>query len=306
MRSRASGVSCGDSVARLQRRDHVDAAAARDLDAARDVGARQLERRTRQRPHDRGRVARVDEQSQPGEDVADLGALEERLGADDAARHRALGERDRDHLPLLGERTDQHRAALGRDPVTARQALELGGDLLRLRALVLGAPEADLAAGAAAECLAIRGASGATTALGRVEHELRAAEALGQRHDVRVGALAHEALEPGGAGAARAADRLVVVAGDRQHAAARLERPHQLALAARAVLPVVDQDRRVLRGDALAQRRVGGQHRQAGGEHAALVVDAALLEHAVVGGEDGGELALARPRGPVDAAAQAA
>ena len=45
---------------------------ARDLHAARDVDRRQLDRRSRKRAHDRGGVARVDEQAQPGEHVAHL------------------------------------------------------------------------------------------------------------------------------------------------------------------------------------------------------------------------------------------
>ena len=72
----------GRDLRRLQgggeRRDHVELAPARDLGHPREVDRPQLDRRPRQRAHDRARVAGVDQQPQPGQQVAHLGALEER------------------------------------------------------------------------------------------------------------------------------------------------------------------------------------------------------------------------------------
>ena len=77
MRSRASGGTCGDSVAAARPSDEVDLAPpARDLDDARELDLAQLDGRSRQRAHDRGGVLRIDEQPQPGEHVAHLGALQ--------------------------------------------------------------------------------------------------------------------------------------------------------------------------------------------------------------------------------------
>ena len=80
---------------RRQRRDHVELAPARDLGAAGDVDRSQLDRRARERAHDGRGVARVGEQSQPGEQVADLGPLEERGLADQPVRDRPFLQRDR-------------------------------------------------------------------------------------------------------------------------------------------------------------------------------------------------------------------
>ena len=59
MRSRASGGICGDSVAATSADDHVELAPPRDLDAAREVDGAQLDRRARERAHDRAGVAGV-------------------------------------------------------------------------------------------------------------------------------------------------------------------------------------------------------------------------------------------------------
>ena len=53
-----------------ERADHVELAPPRDLDAAREVGGAQLDRRARERAHRGAGVGGVDEQPQPGEHVA--------------------------------------------------------------------------------------------------------------------------------------------------------------------------------------------------------------------------------------------
>ena len=167
-----------DPVARLRRdlrrfqgsaqsRDHVELAPARDLGHAREVDRPQLDRRPRQRPHDRARVARVDQQPQPGQQVAHLGALEERRRPAQVVRHRALLERDRHGLALGAHRAHQHADVLGRDVRARDQPLDLGRHRLRLRALGGAAPERDLAArrpGVATSVLSSRSSIGATTA----------------------------------------------------------------------------------------------------------------------------------------------
>ena len=69
MRSRASGGSCGDSVA---------AASPETRSSLRQVHLAQLDRRAGKRSHDRGRVVRIHQQAQPGEQVAHLRTLEQR------------------------------------------------------------------------------------------------------------------------------------------------------------------------------------------------------------------------------------
>ena len=133
-----------------ERGDHVELAAAGDLGAAGDVDRAQLDRRAGERAHDGAGVAGVDEQPQPRQQVAHLGALEERRGAREPVRHRALLERDRHRLALVADRAHEHADVLGRDVLARDQPLDLGGDGLRLRALVVAAPERDLAAGRAA------------------------------------------------------------------------------------------------------------------------------------------------------------
>ena len=112
-------VAClGRDLRRLQgsaqSRDHVELAPARDLGHAREVDRPQLDRRPRQRPHDRAGVARVDQQPQPGQQVAHLGALEERRRPAQVVRHRALLERDRHGLALRAHGAHQHADVLGR------------------------------------------------------------------------------------------------------------------------------------------------------------------------------------------------
>ena len=123
----------------------------------------------------------IDEQPQPGEQVADLGALEERRRAGEPVRDRALLQRGGDRLALAADRAHEHADVLGRDLLAGDEPLDVGGDRLRLRALVRAAPERDLAVrapAAAPAASAIRVASGSTTARGRGEDALAGAEAL--------------------------------------------------------------------------------------------------------------------------------
>ena len=126
----------------LERRDHVELAAARDRGAARQVDRAQLHRRAAQRPDGRGRVGRVGEQPQPGDHVAHLGPQEERAGPGQPVRDPPLLERrgDRPRAPAAA----RHRDA---DPLHLRLArrqrrLDVARHRLRLGALVDAAPEA--------------------------------------------------------------------------------------------------------------------------------------------------------------------
>ena len=85
----------------------------------------------------------VGEHPQPGERVADLGALEEGGVAGEAERHAALLERGGDQPALAPADAGDHADALGRHLAGGEQVLDLAGDRLRLRALVLAAPEPD-------------------------------------------------------------------------------------------------------------------------------------------------------------------
>ena len=88
IRSRASGGTCGDSIAEPQRRDHVELASARDLDDARQIDLAQLDRRARQRAHHRGGVLRIGQQAHPGQHIAHLRPLGERRRSRVLARRR--------------------------------------------------------------------------------------------------------------------------------------------------------------------------------------------------------------------------
>ena len=130
---------------RAQRRDHVELAPPRDLHDARDVDRAQRDRRAGERAHDRAGVGRVGEQAQPGEHVAHLGLGEEVGLADGAQRDRALLEGERDLAPLVARRAHDDADPLRR-AAAAHEPLDLGGDRLRLGAVVGGAPEAHRAA----------------------------------------------------------------------------------------------------------------------------------------------------------------
>ena len=129
-----------------ERGDHVELAAAGDLRAAGDVDRAQLDRRARERADDRRGVAGIGQQPHPGQQVTHLGTLEEGGVADQAVRHGALLERDGDRPPLACGLGDDHGDLTGGDLLPRDQPLDLGGDRLGLGALVLAAPELDLAA----------------------------------------------------------------------------------------------------------------------------------------------------------------
>ena len=94
MRSRASGGTCGDSLAAVSPR-RGPACAGAHLDHPRQVDLAQLDRRPRERAHDRRRVLWIDEQAHPGEHVAHLGSLQERRPAALLARRARRATRAR-------------------------------------------------------------------------------------------------------------------------------------------------------------------------------------------------------------------
>ena len=107
-RSRASGGSWGDSVAATSavtmsslRRRAIWTQRARSIARSSTGGARQ-------RADDRAGVGGVDEQPQPGQDVLDLGALEEGARAHEPVGHRALLERDGERLALPAHGAHEH------------------------------------------------------------------------------------------------------------------------------------------------------------------------------------------------------
>ena len=128
-----------------QRRDHVELAPARDLDAPGEVDRSQLHGRAGERAHDGAGVARVGQQAQPGQDVANLRALEEGRRAEQAVRYGALVQGHRDRLALAADGAHEHAHGLRRD-AAGEQRLDVGGDALRLGALVVAAPERHLTA----------------------------------------------------------------------------------------------------------------------------------------------------------------
>ena len=145
MRSRASGGSCGDSVAATSA-PTMSSLRRRAICTLRAMSiGPQLDRRAREGAHDGARVAGIDEQAQPGEHVLDLGALEEGGRTGQAVGHRALLERDGDRLALVAHGAHEHPDLLGRHP-RAHEPLDLACRALCLRALVGAAPEAHAAA----------------------------------------------------------------------------------------------------------------------------------------------------------------
>ena len=61
---------------RRQPGDEVQLAPARERDDASEVHLAQLDRRARERAHDRGGIPRIDEQAHPGQHISNLGPLE--------------------------------------------------------------------------------------------------------------------------------------------------------------------------------------------------------------------------------------
>ena len=117
---------------RRERRDHVQLAPPRQRDHAGEIDLAQLDRRTRERAHDRGGVVRVGEQAHPGQHVAHLGPLAERgrpafLGQG-VARRRARSSRQAAQTKdtsLPGARASEplrSEDGLGRDRLGRRTA----------------------------------------------------------------------------------------------------------------------------------------------------------------------------------------
>ena len=116
------GRDLGRLQRRAERRDHVELAPAGDLRAAREVDRAQLDRRAGERADHGAGVAGVGEQPQPGEQVADLRALEEGGRAREPVRDRALLQRRRDGLALALDRADEHADVLRARPRRATRA----------------------------------------------------------------------------------------------------------------------------------------------------------------------------------------
>ena len=145
----------GELRALERRRDrarHVELAAPGELRQPRDVDGTQLHGRARERAHHGAGVRRVGERAQPGEHVADLGALEVGGGAAGARRQRALLERRGDRGALGLDGAHQH-ADLVRWRPAGDQLLGLGCHGLRLGALGAAAPEAHAPAARTRELL---------------------------------------------------------------------------------------------------------------------------------------------------------
>ena len=212
IRSRASGGICGDSSAAPSAATMSSLRRRAICVHAREVDRPQLHGRPRERAHDRAGVAGVDQQPQPREQVAHLGALEERRRARQPVRHRALLERHRDRLALAAHRAHEHAHVLGRDVLARDQPLDLGRDRLRLRALGRAAPERHLSAGPSPVQLLLDPVRRpARRRRGRRAGSAPGAQRLLQPHDRRRRPLGAEVVHVLGRGAAEAVDRLVVV-----------------------------------------------------------------------------------------------
>ena len=224
---------------------------------------------------------------------------------DEPVGHGALLQRRGDRLALALDRAHEHADVLrARRPSRDDEPLDVGGDRLRLRALVRAAPERDLAR---------RRPSGASQPLldpSRIGRHHRARprrgsgsperKALGQPHDARLRPLGAEvgdvlrrrAAEAVIAWSSSAATRDVAVVGD--------EQPQQQVLGEVRVLELVDEDvrgsaPRAARGRAACSR----SSRNAWRTRSPKSSVPASASMPVVRGVDRGELALAhraRPR----------
>ena len=145
IRSRASGGICGDSIAATSaatmsslRRRAICVQRARSI-ARSSIGGRAS--------------ARTTAPASPGSTSSRSQASRSRTSArwknaaapDEPVGHGALLQRGRDRLALAAHRAHEHADVLGRDALARDQPLDVGGDRLRLRALVRAAPERDLA-----------------------------------------------------------------------------------------------------------------------------------------------------------------
>ena len=292
MRSRASGGICGDSVAAASaetmsslRRRAIWITRARSIERS-SIGGRASART------DRAGVAGVDQQPQPGEHVAHLGALEEGGRPDHPVGHRALLQRAGHELALAADRAHEHSDALGRDVVAPDQPLDVGGHALGLPALVGAAPEAHVAALVAVEGLAQAILVGRDHRAGRAQHVARTAEAVLERNHGRVGVTAAEVEHVLG-GAAVAPHGLVVVGGGHQADAFAGQQFDQADRREARVLEVVDHHVPMAIGRPRAHLRPIAQQRARLHDHLARVEGSLLGQHPVVIEVELGELALA-------------
>ena len=282
-----------------QRRDHVELAPPRDLGHAREVDRPQLDRRPRQRAHDGARVARVHEQPQPGQQVAHLGALEERRGAaTGSTAPRAPRTRPRPPGPRRAPSARARRRPPARRPARD-QPLDVGRHRLRLRALGRAAPERDLAVGGVVGRRRAASRSGPRSAprppRGR-DHAPRGAQRHVEPHDRRLRPLGAEVADVLGRRAAEAVDRLVVVGERADPAVLGDQQPQQQALGEARVLQLVDEHVPVARREPRAHVRLLAQQPERLQHEVADVERARLGQQPVVGGEQRRELALARAR----------
>jgi hypothetical protein len=284
---------------RVERRDHVGLAPARDQRRPREVDRRELDRRAEQRAHDRVRVVWVGEEAEPGEQVPDLGALEEGSGADEPVGDAALVEGGRDELALVSDGAHEHCAGRRLDAVRD-QSLELGGNGLGLRPFVLAPPERDRFEPERTRRPACRlqllleplGAR-LDDRMGGVEDRLaRAVVGLEPDHlRVRISLL--EVADVLARSAAEAVDRLVVVADHDDVSPAFDQQPEQLVLRQVRVLVLVDEHGLVPVGHALAHRGTVLEQVDRAHDHLAEVDRAGMVEEAVVVAIEARELELA-------------
>ena len=295
MRSRASGGICGDSSA---------APSAATMSSLRRRAIWVQRARSIARSSTGGRAsARTTAPASPGSTSSRSHASRSRTSArwkNAAAPASRCGtarssSATADRLALVADRAHEHADVLGRDALARDQPLDVGRHRLRLRALVVAAPERDLAAGRAAWSSfgdAVRRRLGDRA--GRVDDPLRAAEALLEPHDRRRRPLGLEVAQVLRRRAAEAVDRLVVVARRADLAVLARQQPQQQALGEVRVLQLVDEH--VAEAAVTTRARTCGLRPQQAErvEHeVAEVARAGLLQPAVVGGVDGGELALA-------------
>jgi hypothetical protein len=110
---------------RRQGRHHVELAAPRDLRAPSDVHRAQVDRGPGKRPDDGGGIARIDQEAQPGQYVADLGPLEERRLAHHPMRDCPLLKRHGDGLTVVDDARDEDRDGPGLHPLSGNQPLDV-------------------------------------------------------------------------------------------------------------------------------------------------------------------------------------
>ncbi len=155
------------------------------------------------------------------------------------------------------------------------------------------------APGRASSRLGRRSGSGSTTAWAAAMMRPARAEALAQARDDGVRPLGAEVGDALRRRPAEAVDRLVVVGGDGDVAVLGDQQPQQQALGEARVLELVDQHVVEAGGEPRADVRLGPQQPERLHDEVPEVERARLGEHAVVGGVDRGELALARRPRPV-------